>query len=192
MRYKKVNSNKDVFFEGPLVLIPNKYSDERGFFMESWNSETFNKITKSSINFVQDNHSNSKKNVLRGLHYQLPPNEQGKLVRCISGKIFDVIVDIRKSSETFLEWGGIFLDSNSHEELWIPSGFAHGFLSVSDNTEIIYKTTSLWSKKDERSIRWNDTNIGINWPLDNQIPLLSIKDRESNTIKNISKNEFFP
>ncbi len=191
MNYKKVKSNKDVFFKGPLLLKPQKYSDERGFFMESWNAKTFKKITQTSIDFVQDNHSKSNKNVIRGLHYQLPPNDQGKLVRCISGRIFDVIVDIRKSSETFLCWGGVFLDDETHEEIWIPSGFAHGFMSLTNRTEIIYKTTDLWSKDDERSIRWNDPTLNINWPLANQSPILSLKDKNSNTIENISKNEFF-
>ena len=192
MEYKKLKSNKNIFFEGPLLLLPNKYSDSRGFFMESWNSETFNKIVKKPINFVQDNHSKSEKYVIRGLHYQLPPKDQGKLIRCISGEIFDVLVDLRKSSKTFLAWAGVFLDDKLHKQLWIPSGFAHGFLALSENSEIIYKTTALWSKENERSISWHDPKLEINWPLNNHEPLISFKDLNSPKIENISKNDFFP
>ncbi len=192
MEYKKLKSNKEIFFEGPLLLFPNKYSDKRGFFMESWNANTFNNIVKRPINFVQDNHSKSKKHVIRGLHYQLPPKDQGKLIRCISGKIFDVLVDLRKNSKTFLAWTGIILDDKDHKQLWIPSGFAHGFLALSETSEIIYKTTGFWSKENERSIIWNDPQLNINWPLNNNEPLISLKDLNSPQIKNLSKNEFFP
>ena len=192
MEYKKLKSNKENFFEGPLLLFPKKHSDKRGFFMESWNSKTFNRIVKKPINFVQDNHSKSKKYVIRGLHYQLPPKDQGKLIRCISGKIFDVFVDLRRSSNTFLDWAGIFLDDKHHEQLWIPSGFAHGFLALSESAEIIYKTTALWSKEDERSLSWNDPKLEIEWPLNNHEPLISSKDLNSPKIANISKNDFFP
>ena len=191
MEYKKLKSNHEIIFEGPLLLLPKKYSDSRGFFMESWNSETFNKIIKKPINFVQDNHSKSKKYVIRGLHYQLPPKDQGKIIRCISGEIYDVLVDLRKGSKTFLSWAGILLDDKQHKQLWIPPGFAHGFLALSENTEIIYKTTALWSKEYERSISWDDPKLEINWPLNNHEPLISFKDLNSPKIENISKNDFF-
>ena len=192
MKYEKIRSNKNEIIDGPLIIIPQRFGDDRGFFMESWNKNNFNKILNKEIKFVQDNHSNSKKNVIRGLHYQLPPDDQGKLVRCISGKIFDVIVDLRNSSNTFLSWAGVFLDNQFHKQLWIPSGFAHGFISLIDNSEIIYKTTSFWSKKNERTIRWDDPTLKINWPIDNNNPpLLSDKDRTSSKIENILKDELF-
>ncbi len=191
MKYKKIKTNKNIIFDGPLLLIPEKFYDQRGYFMESWNENTFNNLFNAPVKFVQDNHSNSKKNVIRGLHFQLSPNDQAKLVRCIAGKIFDVIVDIRKSSPTFLHWAGINLDDESHHQLWIPSGFAHGFISLNENSEIIYKTTSLWSKKDERSIRWNDETLAIDWPIEKNDVLISAKDRNATTIKNMPKNDFF-
>tara|TARA_B100000989_G_C19520678_1_gene464033 strand:+ start:211 stop:789 length:579 start_codon:yes stop_codon:yes gene_type:complete len=192
MNYRRIKTNKNILLSGPFLLIPDKFVDERGFFMESWNEKTFDNIVKSPIKFVQDNHSNSKKNVIRGLHFQLPPNDQAKLVRCISGKIFDVIVDIRKSSPTFLNWAGVILDAKSHNQLWIPSGFAHGFMSLDENSEIIYKTTSSWSKNDERTIRWDDNTLKIDWPIEKTPPIISIKDKTATTIESMLENDFFP
>ena len=133
----------------------------------------------------------SKKYVLRGLHYQLPPFDQGKLIRCISGEIFDVILDLRKSSPSFLTWAGVRLSSENKNQLWIPSGFAHGFLTLSQNAEIIYKVTSKWSRDHERSIIWNDPNLKINWPLNGTIPLLSDKDKKAQNIENLIDQDFF-
>ena len=135
-----------------------------------------------SINFCQDNHSFSNFGVIRGLHYQIYPNPQGKLVRCISGQIFDVAVDIRKTSDTFGEWVSVFLNSQNKNIFWIPIGFAHGFLSLKDNTEVLYKASGKWSKDHDRSIRWNDEKININWPFKNfniSKPILSTKDAKA-------------
>ena len=191
MKHELILNNKNIFLEGPILITPEKFFDERGFFLEAWKEPLFNKIIGSNISFVQENHSKSKRNVLRGLHYQIPPSDQGKLVRCISGKIFDVIVDIRKSSKNFLSWAGIFLDDETHKQLWIPSGFAHGFYTLSENAEITYKMTSLWSKEDERSIKWNDQNLLIEWPLKRNLPLLSKKDNEAKTLDKIRDNDLF-
>ena len=191
MKHELILNNKNIFLEGPILITPEKFFDERGFFLEAWKDPLFNKIIGSNISFVQENHSKSKRNVLRGLHYQIPPSDQGKLVRCISGKIFDVIVDIRKSSKNFLSWAGIFLDDETHKQLWIPSGFAHGFYTLSENAEITYKMTSLWSKEDERSIKWNDQNLLIEWPLKRNLPLLSKKDNEAKTLDKIRDNDLF-
>ena len=153
--------------DGPLLLIPNLMSDDRGFFYESWNQKIFNKFLKENnqdpVKFIQDNHSKSIKGVLRGLHYQLEPNPQGKLVRCVSGEIFDVAIDIRQKSNTFKQWIGFTLSSKNHAQLWIPKGFAHGFLTISDSAEVIYKVTDSWNKKAERSIKWNDRDLDIDW-----------------------------
>ena len=173
VEYIKNNSNK--ILDGPFLLKPKIFNDDRGFFMESWNSVEFNNLVKEDIYFFQDNHSKSKQHVLRGLHYQIPPNDQGKLIKCVSGKIFDVIVDLRRNSKDFLSWAGIFLDSNNHEQIWIPSGFAHGFLTISNTAEIIYKTTNFWSKEHERSIIWNDPSLDIKWPLLIIAPLFLLK-----------------
>lgn len=191
MKSELVKNNLGTYFEDPLLFTPDLFLDERGFFMESWNKKTFNQLTNNEINFVQDNHSKSRKNVIRGLHYQLHPFSQGKLVRCISGKIYDVLVDLRQNSKTFLNWAGIYLDSNKQQNLWIPNYFAHGFLTLSENAEIIYKTTSYYSKKHERSIRWNDKLINIEWPLNGKVPSLSEKDLNSPLISNIVMDDFF-
>lgn len=155
------------------IVIPSVFADNRGFFMESWNKQNFSVI--SDTEFVQDNHSRSKKGVVRGLHYQLPPYAQAKLVRCIQGKIFDVAVDIRRSSQTFGKWVGVELSAENKRQLWIPEGFAHGFVALSDFAEVFYKTNNFWNKQSERSIRWDDADIGIQWPLEVS-PCLSEKD----------------
>ena len=144
-----------------------------------------NEIIPQKTKFVQDNLSISNKGVLRGMHYQLPPMEQGKLVRCSSGSVFDVIVDIRKKSNTYAHWAGINLDSVNHNQLWIPPGLAHGFLTLENNTIFEYKVTNYWSKKHERSLIWNDSTIGIDWPDFDKISL-SEKDSESNNLKSLN------
>lgn len=143
MEYKKSKSNKENFFEGTFLLLNKKYSDGRVFFLGGWNSKTFSDIDKQPIKFVQDNHSKSKNYVIRGLHYQIFPKDQGKLTRYISGKIFDILVDLRKSSKNFLKWTGAFLNDKDHKQLWIPSGFSYGFLALCESSEIIYKTNSI-------------------------------------------------
>ena len=161
-----------------LVIEPRVFGDERGFFFESYNERGFGKITGKSPHFVQDNHSKSARNVLRGLHYQIR-QPQGKLVRVISGEVFDVAVDIRKSSPTFGKWAGELLSAENKRMLWIPEGFAHGFLVLSETAEFLYKTTDYWAPEHERSILWNDPDLAIDWPLAKQSPLLSSKDREA-------------
>ena len=186
MDFEYLKTNENIEIKGPLLISPKKFKDSRGFFYESWNEEAFNKITNSKIKFVQDNHSKSKKGVLRGLHYQIKPYAQGKLVRCINGNIFDVIVDIRVESETFGKWVGITLSESNFKELWVPEGFAHGFLTISETAEVIYKTTNFWNKESERSILWNDKKISINWPLkllNNEIPFLSNKDMNASNLE---------
>jgi dTDP-4-dehydrorhamnose 3,5-epimerase len=158
-----------------LVIEPKVFGDERGFFFESFNQKTFNKATCLTESFVQDNHSRSTKGVLRGLHYQLE-QPQGKLVRVVRGAVFDVAVDIRKSSATFGKWVGVELTESSHKQLWIPPGFAHGFLVLSESADFLYKTTDYYAPEHERCIAWNDPQIGIQWPLDGE-PNLSAKDQ---------------
>jgi dTDP-4-dehydrorhamnose 3,5-epimerase len=167
----------------PLLLTPRLFGDERGFFFESWNQRSFAAALGVPLEqapaFVQDNHSRSSRGVLRGLHYQLPPHPQGKLVRCVVGEIFDVAVDIRRSSPSFGQWVGAVLSSENHQQLWVPEGFAHGFLTISAQAEVLYKTTDFWSKKCERAIRWDDPHVAIAWPLDSLggiEPLLAEKD----------------
>jgi dTDP-4-dehydrorhamnose 3,5-epimerase len=160
-----------------LLIEPQVFGDDRGFFFESFNQERFEKVIGRKINFVQDNHSKSIKGVLRGLHYQLPPKAQGKLVRVIQGEVFDVAVDIRKSSSTFGKWVGEIISAENKKQMWIPEGFAHGFLTLSDTSEFFYKTNDFYSRAHERAIRWNDKAIGIDWSSDNI--LLSEKDVEA-------------
>jgi len=165
-----------------ILIEPRIFLDERGFFFESFNEQKFKEATGVDVNFVQDNHSKSTKSVLRGLHYQLPPKSQGKLVRVIKGEVFDVAVDIRKSSPTFGKWVGEYLSAENKKQLWIPAGFAHGFLTVSDEAEFLYKTTNYYSKEHERMIIWNDPELNINWPEDLEIQV-SEKDNEGNLFK---------
>jgi dTDP-4-dehydrorhamnose 3,5-epimerase len=158
-----------------LVIEPKVFGDDRGFFYESYNARRFQQLTGIATSFVQDNHSKSAKNVLRGLHYQIQ-QPQGKLVRVVAGEVFDVAVDIRKSSPTFGHWVGVTLSVENKRQLWIPAGFAHGFVVTSESAEFLYKTTDYWAPEFERSILWNDPAIGIQWPLDGE-PLLSTKDQ---------------
>lgn len=157
---------------------PRAFPDERGIFFESFNRSAFEVATGLSGDFPQDNHSVSKKGVLRGLHYQLPPHAQGKLVRVVHGAAFDVAVDIRKGSPSFGRWVGEVLTPKNRHQLWIPEGFAHGFLALADDTEFLYKTSRHYDKASERSILWNDADIGIDWPLVDA-PIVSGKDAEA-------------
>jgi dTDP-4-dehydrorhamnose 3,5-epimerase len=158
-----------------LIIEPKVFGDDRGFFFESFSQKAFNEAVGQDIFFVQDNHSKSAKNVLRGLHYQLPPKAQGKLVRVIQGEVFDVAVDIRNNSTTYGQWVGETLTGENKKQLWIPPGFAHGFLTLSESAEFLYKTTDYYAPDFERCIVWNDPTIDIKWPL-LQAPILSEKD----------------
>lgn len=157
------------------IIEPVVFGDERGFFFESFNQAKFEDTIGRKVNFVQDNHSRSVRGVLRGLHYQLPPHAQGKLVRCVLGEVFDVAVDIRQSSPTFGQWVGANLSAENKRQLWIPEGFAHGFLTLSEHAEFLYKTTDYYAPHSERSIIWNTPELKIEWPISGQ-PSLSAKD----------------
>lgn len=169
-----------------LIIEPNVFGDARGFFLESWNERAFLEAGIKA-RFVQDNHSRSARNVVRGLHYQIK-QPQGKLVRVTVGEIFDVAVDIRKSSPTFGKWAGTKLSTQNKRIIWIPPGFAHGFLALSESAEVLYKTTDYYSPEHERTILWNDPELGIAWPLQGE-PLLSTKDRQGVPF---AKAEAFP
>lgn len=158
-----------------MVIEPKVFGDARGFFFESFNLQTFREATGTNVNFVQDNHSRSAKGVLRGLHYQIQ-QPQGKLVRVVRGAVFDVAVDIRKSSPTFGQWVGAELTEDNHKQLWVPAGFAHGFLVLSDSADFLYKTTEYYAPAHERCIAWNDASLAIDWP-SGVSPLLSAKDQ---------------
>jgi len=162
-----------------VLLIKNKvFGDARGFFVESYNARTFSQATGLSLNFVQDNHSRSAKGVLRGIHYQLTPYAQGKLVRVANGSVFDVAVDLRKSSLTFGKWAGYTLTATGGEMLWIPPGFGHGFVTLEDDTDFMYKTTDFYAPDSEASVAWNDPTIGIQWPKEIlSVVQLSAKDQ---------------
>jgi dTDP-4-dehydrorhamnose 3,5-epimerase len=158
-----------------LVLEPKIFSDERGFFFEPYNRRAFREATGLDPEFVQDNHSRSMRSVLRGLHYQIR-QPQGKLVRVLAGRIFDVAVDLRRSSSTFGKWAGLELDSQTKHALWVPPGFAHGFLVLSETADILYKTTDYYAPQHERTLRWDDPRLAVAWPLSDE-PILSDKDR---------------
>lgn len=158
-----------------LLIEPRVFGDERGFFFESFNRAAFEAATGLHPDFVQDNHSMSARGVLRGLHYQLAPRAQGKLVRVVRGEVFDVAVDIRPASPTFGRWAGLRLSGENKRQLWIPAGFAHGFVVLSEQAEFLYKTTDYYSPSHERCIAWNDPEIGIEWPIEG-VPTLSAKD----------------
>ena len=160
------------------LIEPDVFEDERGFFYESYNQKKFNDAVGREINFVQDNNSKSKKGVLRGLHYQEEPFAQGKLVRVISGEVFDVAVDIRENSSTYGQWAAEVLSSENKKNLWIPEGFAHGFLALTDNVELIYKVTNYYSKEHERAYKWDDQKLNINWPVNKANITLSQKDQD--------------
>ncbi len=158
-----------------LLLEPRVFQDERGYFLETWNARTFRNEIKLDVQFVQDNHSRSGRDVLRGLHYQIR-QPQGKLIRVARGRIFDVAVDLRKSRPTFGRWVGYELSEDNHRQLWIPPGFAHGFLVLSEIADVLYKTTDYYAPEHERCLIWNDPEVGIDWPLDRE-PVLSAKDQ---------------
>ena len=181
--------------EGPLLLTPRVIHDDRGFFYESWNRISFAAAlgikTEESPDFLQDNHSRSKRGVLRGLHYQIEPNPQAKLVRCIDGEIFDVAVDLRRSSNTFGQSIGVHLSGKNHHQLWIPVGFAHGFVTLSESADVLYKASGYWNKECERSLLWNDTELAISWPIDfpaYTLPMISPKDATSPSLAEALKS----
>lgn len=179
---RKVSSMNVIKTAIPDVLIiePKVFGDDRGFFFESFNQAQFEEAIGRKVTFVQDNHSRSSKNVLRGLHYQIQ-QPQGKLVRVVAGEVFDVAVDIRKSSPTFRHWVGVTLTAENKKQLWVPEGFAHGFVTLSETAEFLYKTTDFYSPAHERCIRWDDKAIGIDWPMSGE-PALSGKDKEAKSL----------
>lgn len=190
MKIKKLNNSQQKIIEGPLEIIPQIFNDERGYFLETWNERNFENYVNSGISFVQDNQSLSKKGTLRGLHYQLNPMSQGKLVRVTKGKVFDVVIDLRKNSKTFSSWTSLILSCQDKNQIWIPEGFAHGFLTLSEEAIVEYKVTNLWEKKLDRTILWNDSSISIDWPLkDNNIdePNLSQRDANGLTLESVIK-----
>ena len=173
--------------EGPLIIEPQVFGDERGFFMESWSQAKF-ADAGLDIDFVQDNHSRSQKGVLRGMHFQ-NPGPQGKLVRVVSGAVFDVAVDLRRSSPTFGKWTGVELSAANKRMFWVPQGFAHGFLTLEDDTDFLYKCDAPYAPQQEHSLAWDDPDVGIEWPLDGLDVQLSAKDREGTALADL---EAFP
>ena len=193
MKSKKLQSNKSRIINGPFEIFPDLYKDRRGYFYESWNQSSFNKLVGKKINFVQDNESMSFCNVIRGLHYQLDPKPQAKLVRVITGKVYDVIVDLRLESKTFGEWTGLEISETKKNQLWIPVGFAHGFMTISDYAILQYKVTDFWSSEDERCLLWNDKKINIVWPeLFEKSKGFNISDKDANglTFEEAKINKF--
>jgi dTDP-4-dehydrorhamnose 3,5-epimerase len=170
-----------------LIVDPDVFRDDRGFFLESWNARAFGSNVAADVKFVQDNHSRSRRGVLRGLHYQVR-RPQGKLVRVACGRVFDVAVDLRKSSPTFGRWVGTELSEHNHRQVWIPAGFAHGFLVLSESADFLYKSTDYYAPEHERCVIWNDPAIGIDWPRDVE-PTLSAKDRAAVPLRDA---EVFP
>ncbi len=198
MEVKKVYDNKGKCISGLLQINPELFHDSRGFFQESWNKKIWEESLKSQNqfpkSFVQDNHSRSRKGTLRGLHYQLDPYSQGKLVRCIKGVIYDVAVDLRKDSETFGKWAGIELSSENNIQFWIPSGFAHGFLTLSSEADLVYKVNEYWNKSSERILNWNDKKLAIDWPkdiLENTQIELSDKDKNAPFLAQLCEHDLF-
>jgi dTDP-4-dehydrorhamnose 3,5-epimerase len=177
---------------GLLLIEPKAFGDDRGFFLEFYNRDSFKEFGLAEP-FVQDNHSRSKKGVLRGMHYQNNPTPMGKLVKCVHGRIFDVGVDVRKGSPTFGQWFGEILTGDNHKMLYLPPGFAHGFLSLEDDTDVIYACTNVYSPKDERAVVWNDPDLAIKWPLElvGGKALVNDKDQTSPGLKNIDTNFVF-
>jgi dTDP-4-dehydrorhamnose 3,5-epimerase len=176
---------EETTLNGVLLITPRVFRDERGFFLESWNQRAFDEAVGGPVAFVQDNHSRSVRGVLRGLHYQTEPMAQAKLITVMRGMIFDVAVDIRRDSPTFGQWVGEVLSDESREMLWIPDGFAHGFLVLSDFADVVYKTTNFYSPAHERCIRWNDPDLGIAWPVGEDAPLVSAKDLVGECFNNL-------
>ena len=165
-----------------LIIEPKTFGDDRGLFFESFNQAQFEEAIDRKVNFVQDNHSKSMKNILRGLHFQIE-QPQGKLVRVIAGEVFDVAVDIRKSSPTFGRWFGEVISAKNKRQMWVPEGFAHGFLTLSETAEFLYKTTNYYAPQFERCIAWDDPSLKIDWPIDGELPMLSDKDSKGKTLQ---------
>jgi len=165
---------------GVLLLKPRLFRDDRGFFLESWNKKTFDAAVGRDVQFVQDNHSRSNRGVLRGLHYQVAPMAQAKLITVMRGSIFDVAVDLRKDSPTRGQWVGEVLTDEERSMLWIPEGFAHGFYVISDYADVLYKTTAFYSPMHERCLLWSDATLNVTWPVDNEDPVVSEKDQHGN------------
>ncbi len=193
MKIETLTNSQGSQLIGPMLITPDLFKDDRGFFFESWNQLRWNESMGLSGQvvkpFVQDNHSLSSKGVLRGLHYQLPPHPQGKLVRCIAGEIFDVAVDIRRNSLSFGQWCGVILNSENHQQLWVPEGFAHGFLTLSNVAEVLYKTTDFWNHSCERSIRWDDPHLQIEWPESDLEIKVSSKDGSAPFMNDLNVKE---
>ena len=173
-----------------LIVEPRVFADDRGFFMESFNSRDFSDAGLPTT-FVQDNHSLSTFNVLRGLHFQVAPHSQGKLIRCLQGEIYDVGVDLRINSSTFGNWFGVTLSSSNRKQLWLPSGFAHGFLTMSSEAQVMYKVSDYWDQDSEMTLRWNDPTISINWPSILDSPKISVKDNDGKCLEEIHDYLFF-
>jgi dTDP-4-dehydrorhamnose 3,5-epimerase len=169
-----------------LLLEPKVFGDARGFFFESFNQKVFDDAVGRQVAFVQDNHSRSAKGVLRGLHFQLPPHAQGKLVRVTAGRVFDVALDIRPGSATYGRWAGFELSGENHHQLWIPAGLAHGFLVLSESADFLYKTTDFYAPQSERSVRWDDPALAIDWPEIGMAPTLSPKDAAAPTLAELA------
>ena len=184
-----IDARKNI--KGLQILDPYIYKDNRGLFFESWNKKIFDTIVDENIVFIQDNQSSSLKGVIRGLHYQLKPYEQGKLIRCVKGQVYDVAVDIRKQSPTFGKWYGVYLSEENKRQFWIPSGFAHGFIALSENANVLYKVSNAWCKECERTIRWDDPTINIDWPKKDTQIKLSEKDAIAPFISQLNYNDLF-
>ena len=198
MKFEPLNSFSGKKVLGPTLFIPEIFEDSRGIFYESWNESVWTDFLKSKNikykKFVQDNHSYTKGLVIRGLHFQTKPFEQGKLVRCLKGEIYDVVVDLRRESSTFCMWCGINLSDKNHFQLWVPEGFAHGFLSLSSETIVNYKVNNYWNKDYEKSLAWNDNQISIKWPIDeSKLPKIKLSKKDSNApkISEINPRDFF-
>jgi dTDP-4-dehydrorhamnose 3,5-epimerase len=196
MQAEPLTSAQGQRLSGPLLLTPQRFDDDRGWFFESWNQRRFDAVVGEPVAFVQDNHSRSSQGVLRGLHYQLPAAPQAKLVRISVGNIWDVVVDLRASSASYGHWAGVELSADNQQQLWVPEGFAHGFLTLSAVAEVQYKTRGYWSRDQERAIRWDDPALTIRWPLE---PLgsaavsLSEKDAQAPTLADAqAAGEVFP
>ena len=195
MKFNKLRDKENQIIIGPLEIKPKIFNDDRGYFYETWNAKDFEAKIDSETSFVQDNQSFSKRGTLRGLHYQLNPMAQGKLVRVTKGIVFDVIVDLRQKSKTFKSWTSLILNCQDKNQIWIPKGFAHGFLTLSEEAILEYKVTNFWEKDLERTILWNDPSIAIEWPRLNKKflePNLSFKDMNGLSLQSvIKKGEVF-
>jgi dTDP-4-dehydrorhamnose 3,5-epimerase len=204
MNAERLHTTAGLPLAGPLLITPRVFGDDRGFFFESWNQRAFTAALEADgqpvPEFVQDNHSRSSQGVLRGLHYQLPPHPQGKLVRCVLGEIFDVAVDLRRGSASFGQWVGARLSAANHQQLWVPAGFAHGFFTLSEHAEVLYKTTDFWSRDCERAIRWDDPQLAIAWQQEQGAeadstppvaPLLSDKDAIAPLLADLADQDLF-